>query len=667
MSLSKHKLNFLIGVIKIKKIKLCFISIEKKIIYILNSQESFKVINGDVVLIKYYKGNFKKFNFIIIKILKRSTYIVIGTFYKKHRLFFVVPKDERILHEILIVSYNVSTLKNGELVLVNILQQPNYKSQPIGKIFSTLEKHKKNSLKIVLSILKFNLPINILKKIKKYPKFKQKNRKINIFKKNKLNNIPFITIDDKKAFDFDDAIYSEFITIIKNKITKSVNRLIIAISGINQYIHSKHILNFNSIIKGNSIYYDKKVFNMFQKLFSNDVCSIKPFLNRIAMLCDLNIINNESDSEKILSYQFYNSIIHSRASITYKNTYNFLIKMGSINDDFKKNILFQIQKLYFLSKKLFKKYLSFEVINFGLIEINISYNNENYLKKIIQGFGNYTNHIVEKFMLYANRCSANFLSRNHHVSIYRINKQPNIYNLDSLQFFLKLKNLSFKFKRNIFLKNYTFTFCKLKKVFDFELLKIIFLKSMRTAIYSPYNIGHFNLNYFSYTHFTSPIRRYSDFITNKSINALLDKKIYKTDFFNFFSNLNFLFESCKNHDYKILETICIILSECERRYDQMQYNINNLIKCLFVKKYLKKSFFGSILSINSKYIFIKLNISNITGLLHISQLFLKSSYKKDKIEIYKKNTDLCYTITSKLKICIKNVNLIDDYLNLNVK
>ena len=320
-----------------------------------------------------------------------------------------------------------------------------------------------------------------------------------------LTNLETFTIDPKNAKDFDDAI-----SIRSNQ--KNID-LFIHISDVSTFV--QHLDKIDCIAKehGNSYYFDEETTHMLPEDLSTDICSLRPNMKRLAYTIKISIDKNFD----IMNYEFFESLIKSNKSFTYQEVENILQN----KDD---SLFLESLKLLFeLTKNLKKKRLSKDGFEMDYERIYFSGHNKNSLIKVKKDLCLNSNMMVEECMLLANKLASDFMfkkvSNRYRPGIYRNHEQPSMRSINFLDNLMTYKSghvrkVSFRAKSlNDFLK-------KSRSNSSYNSLCVLVMKKMKKANYSSKSLGHFGLGLERYTHFTSPIRRYSDLMVHRIMKGM---------------------------------------------------------------------------------------------------------------------------------------------------
>ncbi len=528
----------------------------------------------------------------IIEVLEHNTTELVGRFFSESGASYVEASSHRITQEILIPPDATLDAKNGQMVLIDIIEQPTHHARPVGKIREVLGEHMAPGMEIDVAIHNHGLPVEwpeeVLEEVRKYsPNVPDEA----IEGRQDLRELPFVTIDGEDARDFDDAVYCV-------KRPNGSWTLYVAIADVGHYVKPKSALDMEAVNRGNSVYFPGRVIPMLPEVLSNQLCSLNPHVNRLTMVCEMNI----TATGKIVRYRFAEAVIKSHARLTYNQVY------GMVKEDNKElqtqyqSVLPHVQELFNLYHVLYKAREKRGTIDFALPETKIVFGENRKIEKIVPLQRNDAHRLIEECMLCANISAARFLLENECPALYRDHEGPNETKLNDLRRFLGELALTLPGGEDPEPRDYSKLLKSVMERTDAHLIQTVLLRSLSQAIYSPVNKGHFGLAYDAYTHFTSPIRRYPDLVVHRAIRRVLRRE----------------FKPGESDPH--LETLGEHCSMTERRADDATREAVDWLKCEFMLDKVGEEYVGVIASVTSFGFFVELADIYVEGLVHITAL-----------------------------------------------
>lgn len=530
---------------------------------------------------------------IIVEILERGTTQIVGRYIEKKGIAFVISSNKYISKEIIIPQDKKKDAKSGQIVVAKIIGYPTREDKDynvIGEITSILGEHMGPGMEIAIAIRSYNLPHEwseeVLKEAQDIPK------EISVQARHRrklLQDLPFVTIDGEDARDFDDAICC--IPMKQDGWT-----LYVAIADVGHYVKFNSAIDLEAQKRGNSVYFPEHVVPMLPEILSNEVCSLKPHVERLAMVCEIKI----TAKGKFISHKFYDAVIKSHARLTYNQAYAML----EGKDNALPEILPHLQSLRDVHHVLLRSRKLRGALEFDSIETKIIFDEHRKIERIVPVERNYAHMIVEECMLAANFCASKYLSDFKIPILYRIHEGPDPEKLKTLREFLKRFRIKITGGNNPSSLDYSKLIASVQGRPDEILLETLILRSLRQAVYSRKNVGHFGLAYEGYVHFTSPIRRYPDLIIHRAIRHVNTYGI-KASFIYGQNAINNLGVHC---------------SMTERRADEATRGAIYSLKCSFMKEKVGQTFSGVISNVTNFGVFVALDDIYIEGLLHVTSL-----------------------------------------------
>ncbi len=562
----------------------------------------------------------------IVEVLEHGQTRLVGRLHVEHGVTFVTAEDKRISHEFVVPAGEAGKAKAGQVVTVEIIAQPGRHAQPLARVIDVLGNYADPGMEIEIALRKHALPWEFSPEAEALSaKLPKTVRSADHRGRKDLRDMALVTIDGETARDFDDAVYCES--------SGGGFRLVVAIADVSHYVRPGDALDLEASERGNSVYFPRRVIPMLPEPLSNGLCSINPDVERLAMVCDMQI---DAHGE-VKRYEFFSAVMRSHARFTYTEVAEILAAPKGAAARKRKALLPNLESLYRLYHQLAKARAKRGAIDFETIETQMIFNDQGKIENIVPVYRNDAHRIIEECMLAANVCASDFLRGQNHPMLYRVHEGPTAEKLAALRDFLKGFGLELSGGDTPHASDYAKLLAKVKGRPDEQLLQTVMLRSLKQAVYTPKNAGHFGLAYDSYTHFTSPIRRYPDLLVHRSIKAVLEGKKYEPG------------------DWQQLGAQC---SMTERRADDATRDVTAWLKCYYMRDRVGEVFMGSVAGVAAFGAFVALDDIYVEGLVHISDLG-KDYFKYDagKHELMGERTRQRYRLGDRVRVRIAKVDL----------
>lgn len=558
----------------------------------LNARQMRSVFPDDAVLVRVAamdeRGRAEGF---IVEVLERNTHELVGRFFSESGVSFVEPANQRIAQDILIPPDGIGPAKNGQIVVIKIIEQPTLSTRPVGKVIEILGDHMAPGMEIDVAIRNHELPYDwpdaALNEASKFlPSVSDEELKF----RQDFREYPFVTIDGEDAKDFDDAVFCQ---------PRSGGWILyVAIADVSHYVLPNTALDKEAFNRGNSVYFPGRVIPMLPEVLSNELCSLKPNVNRLTLVCEMMV----NATGKITRYRFLEGVIKSRARLTYNDVYAMVEKNDSELQKHHADLLPHLKELFVIYRVLHAARKKRGAIDFDLPETKIIFGEGRKIERIIALVRHDAHRMIEECMLAANICAALYLIKNECPGLFRIHEGPNQEKLTDLRKFLNELGLKLPGGETPSPRDYATLLAKVATRPDAHLIQTVLLRSLSQAIYSPDNKGHFGLAYEAYTHFTSPIRRFPDLIVHRALRKIIRRTFQpgETD-----PSLEKFGDHC---------------SMTERRADEATREAVDWLKCEYMMDKVGEEFPGIITSVTNFGFFVELAEVYVEGLVHISLL-----------------------------------------------
>jgi len=632
----------------------------------LSDREMQKVLHGDRVMARVTGTDRRgRPEGSIVEVVERANTHIIGRLLNEGGVWIVSPEDQRIAQDVL-VSGSPGKARAGQVVSVELLEQPGRFQKPTGRIVEVLGELDDPGMEIEIAVRKFGVPHVFsppaLKQAARLP-----NEVINadLADRVDLRDVPLVTIDGEDARDFDDAVYCEPVKIG----SATGYRLLVAIADVSHYVKPNDALDLDAIERSTSVYFPRRVIPMLPEKLSNGLCSLNPAVDRCTLVCDM-VVTADGD---VTAYQFYPAVMHSAARLTYNQVADILADTKGEEARQRPGIVPHLLNLNEAFRALLKARQERGAIDFETTETYIVCNSLGKIEKIIPRTRNDAHRLIEECMLAANVCAADFLLRHKHPGTFRVHAVPTEEKLNQLRTFLKQVGLNLGGGNKPAARDYAAVMKEIRERPDAALLQTMLLRSMQQAVYSPDNVGHFGLAYEAYAHFTSPIRRYPDLLTHRAIKAILLGKRYEPKGIELVKLNSTQSNSARKQaardkadgkpqksekDLTIWDALGVHCSANERRADEASRDVENWLKCFFMQDKIGEEFTGTVAGVTTFGIFVQLDELFVEGLVHITELGTDYfQYDEARHELRGERTGQRYQLTDRVTVRVARVDL----------
>ena len=434
-----------------------------------------------------------------------------------------------------------------------------------------------------------------------------------------LTDVPLVTIDGEDSRDFDDAVYCEE--------TDSGWRLLVAIADVSHYVRPGSALDRDAQLRGTSVYFPASVVPMLPEKLSNGLCSLNPGVDRLALVCDMMI----TKTGETAAYQFYPAVMHSHARLTYGQVWRALGGEAAAQKEVGERMP-EIMRLYSLYKALREARRRRHALDFETTESQAVFACDGSIQCFKVREMTDANRIIEECMLAANVCAAQFVVANRAATLFRCHPEPEASKLTALRSIFR--SYGVELPKN--LKDPVVLGEAIEASKAQPGLQTAVLRSMARALYTPENIGHYGLQYKSYAHFTSPIRRYPDLLLHRTIRGILQHRRYAPEAYADAAALLGGFRARqlgsrpeagkaeeKSRAAKAAaawRTLGILTSSAERRADDASRDVMNWLKCRFMAAQGPRTYSATVTGMCSAGVYVTLDDMPIEGFVHVSAL-----------------------------------------------
>jgi ribonuclease R len=598
----------------------------------LSPRQMRKLLHGDRAVARVtgvdYRGRREG---AVVEVLERNTETVVGRFCEERGACFVIPDNKRINQDIMVPPDGRGAAQAGQIVIVELIEQPSSQSRPLGRVKEVLGEHMAPGMEVRIAIASHGIPVEwpeaVLTEVSRYGESVPESARQGRWD---LRETPLVTIDGITARDFDDAVYCE---------RRGNNwRLLVAIADVSWYVRPGTALDHEARRRGNSVYFPDRAVPMLPEALSNGLCSLNPEVDRLCLVCDI-AINAEG---RIIRSRFAEAVIRSHARLTYDTVAAIVADRDPRVRAEYAALVPHLDRLHALYQVLRATREQRGALDFDTQETVIEYGADRKIERILPTERNDAHRLIEECMIAANVAAARFLQRQKMPGLYRIHEGPSEDRLNKLRAFLGELGLGLGGGEKPSPLDYTRLLEQVRDRPDAHLIQTVMLRSLAQAIYASGNVGHFGLALDAYAHFTSPIRRYPDLQVHRAIRHALNGG-KPADFPATHADLVGLGEHC---------------SMTERRADEAVRDAVEWLKCEFMLDKIGQVFDGIITGVAGFGLFVELRGVFVEGLAHVTSL-RNDYYQFDPVghRLHGERSGQVYRLGDRLTVRVVRVDL----------
>ncbi len=411
---------------------------------------------------------------------------------------------------------------------------------------------------------------------------------------------------------------------------------------------------------------------MLPEKLSNGLCSLNPDVDRLCMVCDM-FVTSEGE---IAAYQFYPGVMHSHARFTYTEVAAILANTRGPEAARRKERVQDLLNLHDVYRALLAARAKRGAVDFETTETQIVCDESGRIERIVPRVRTEAHRLIEEAMLAANVCSADFIGQSRHAGLFRVHEGPTPEKNELLRNYLKAMGVGMTISENPTPAEFQAIAMATKERPDAQQIHTMLLRSMQQAIYTPHNSGHFGLAFETYTHFTSPIRRYPDLLVHRVIKAILGKTRYHLPALptpgeahaklsrrlekSEAAKIKAGGEKPKKVSAELLawQAAGLHCSANERRADEASRDVEAWLKCKYMREHLGEEFGGVVTAATSFGLFVTLDAMYVEGLVHITELGGEYfRFDEARQELRGERTGIRYAIGTRVRVQVSRVDL----------
>lgn len=598
----------------------------------LSSRQMRSLIHGDRVVVCVTGVDVRnRREGALVEVLERNTQRLVGRFVEERGICFVVPDNGRINHDVHVPRDQINGARDGDIVTVDILEQPERRSPPIGKVAEVLGAHMAPGMEVDIAIRSHDLPVEwpdaVLEEAEQLgDRVKPAQRRGRV----DLRDLPLVTIDGEDARDFDDAVYCAP--------TAKGWRLLVAIADVSAYVKPGSALDEQAKLRGNSTYFPDRVIPMLPETLSNGLCSLNPDVDRLCMVCELYITSNGA----IRRSKFFEAVMRSHARLTYTEVAAALFAKDKQTRSHLGSLTTHLDQLHNVYLALAGARAERGAMDIDMPETLIIYDEDSKISSIERRVRNDAHRIIEECMIAANVAAARFVLKAKIPSLFRVHEGPSNDKLTELRAFLQELGLRLGGGSKPQASHFASLLDRTRERLDADLIQGVLLRSLSQAVYQANNAGHFGLALEAYAHFTSPIRRYPDLLLHRAIRHVVRGR------------------PIERFDYKApgMTNFGEHASMTERRSDEATRDALDWLKCEFMQDKVGQVYDATVSAVTSFGLFMVLDEVFVEGLVHISSLG-RDYFHFDPAHhrLLGERTGQSYKLSDRLKVQVTRVDL----------
>ena len=564
----------------------------------------------------------------VLKVLERGTKKIVGVFEHKGAFGFIIPDDPKFIYDFYVAPENFGGAKPGYKVIAEILKYPSPGRNPEARIVEVLGELEDPSIDLPSVIVKHDLPWpnefpeEVIAEANRIP---LEIREEDLTGRKDYRDEVVVTIDGEDAKDFDDAVSIELL--------KNGNFLLtVHIADVSHYVREKSALDSEAYKRGTSVYLIDTVIPMLPFRLSNGICSLVEGEDRLTVSVEMEI-----DREgNLKDFDINLGVIRNKKRLTYE-------RVNEMFDE-KEEALKELEDLK-PHLKLMRELASIlrearkrrgAIIDIESDEVKVLFDENGRVRDIVPRKRGISERIIEEFMIRANETVAELFDNAGLPFVYRVHEEPDPDIIFQLKNYLSAMGIKAKIPKNI----HPGVLQKLlEKVKDHPLrssVERLLVRSMKRAMYSAENIGHFGLASYAYTHFTSPIRRYPDLVVHRLLKLYLSQGgVFTPDQIEFYTD--------------VLPKIAKYSSKRERIADEAEWDLVAMKKVEYISRHIGEVFDVIVTGVTKFGLFMEIPEKFISGLVHVSTLDDYYYYDESSNVLIGKRKGRVFRLGDKLK------------------
>ncbi len=570
----------------------------------------------------------------IVRILERGASSIVGRFdVDESGMGFLVPFDRRLIVDVLIPEGERKDAKPRDMVVVEITRWPTPTRSPLGRILEVLGDIDEPGVDNEIIIRKYGLPDEHgPEAVEEAKRLGGAVKESDIKGRTDFRTVQTVTIDGEHARDFDDAITIE-------RLPNGHHWLGVHIADVAHYVPEGSALDEEAYERGTSVYFPERAVHMFPSELATGLCSLNPNVDRLVQSCLMEIDRQGN----VVRYEMHDGVIHSDARMTYTEVNAILTEHAQLTIAKYRNLVPMFETMRELFEILNQRRRRRGSIDFDLKEPEIVLDDEGMVEEIIAAERNIAHRIIEEFMLVANETVAGHLDGHDVPTLYRVHEPPDPLKVEEFEEFVSTLGFSLGAPPNaVRPRHFQRLVERISGKPEEKPIAFLMLRTMQKARYDPSNLGHFGLAADSYTHFTSPIRRYPDLVVHRTLRE----------------SRKGMSEERREELTDELPEMARHTSERERRANDAERELVQWKKVRFMSDKLGEEFEGYITGVAAFGVYVELVEHFVEGMVHVSTMADDYYRFTERAHILRgENTGRTYRLGDKVRVQVIKVDM----------
>ncbi len=583
----------------------------------------------------------------VIEVIERNKTDFVGVIDIQKNFAFVSTANPKMYTDIFIPKDKIGEAEQGDVVLVHIEDWPARADSPFGKVVKVLGKPGEHDTEIHAILAEYGLPAEFPIEVETYAqKIDTSITKEEIAKRRDMRDTLTFTIDPKDAKDFDDALSFK---ILEN----GHYEIGIHIADVSHYLEEGTILDDEAYQRATSVYLVDRVVPMLPEVLSNFACSLRPNEEKFTFSAVFEI----NEKAQVINQWFGRTVIYSDQRFAYDEAQYIIetkdntipVETSITGSSYKvsDNIVAATLKMDELAKILRRKRMNEGAISFDKVEVKFNLDQEGEPEGVYFKISKDANHLIEEFMLLANRKVAEYIGKQKKTFVYRIHDEPNEDKLIAMQTVISKFGYKIDFRnKGDISKSLNNLLAEVVGKKEQNLIDTLTIRSMSKAKYSTDNIGHYGLAFEYYTHFTSPIRRYPDVMVHRLLQFYLD--------------------GGKSADEETYETKCLHSSTMEGLATNAERDSIKYMQVKYMQNHQDEEFLGVISGVTEWGIYVEIIQNKCEGMVRIRDI--KEDYytfDEKQYALVGATSNNILQLGDEIFVKVKNADLVKKQLDFN--